>query len=382
MSAFIDERLKGVSGSIPLSSVCNSNCLFCSNHQNPFKIKRIGHLSFEEFRKQVYYMKSTSQNIMDIGVSDVLPGTISEGEAMLNPEFRNMIMYLKKSFGPQVKVKMTTNGGLLDDNMIEFLSAMKPFEVSVSIPSFTKQHWLKMFGSSNEQHYENAIVSFTKMRLAGIEVRATIVPLPALTGFDDLEHTITRLVEEGLPEILVWYPGYTKHTPNKEFVELVEAVSFTELHDFFGKMKMKHDIFIREMVPDSELNSEIIINQQRIRSISEMIYRNHAKKVLWFTSDAAHVKAKKAIEAEMSQFPQVTNLIYPIKNLAYGGNIRCCGLITVQDVLKALEGHLEEGVDLVVFPPNGFLNRLGEDISGESFFVVEDVLKQLPYLFV
>ncbi len=382
ISAFNEEKLKGHGSNIAISSVCNSNCIFCSNYQNPFKVKRVGFISREDFLKQLFYIKYNQPPSDQISLSDVLPGTISEGEALLHPLFPQFISDIRKHLPNSVRITITTNGGLLTQEVIDFLRLNNPIDVLISIPSFSKELWLKMFGVTDEHLYENAVSAFERLKNANINFSASIVPLPELTGWDDLEGTIVRLKEVGIKVITVWYPGYTKHTPNKEFLGLVQSVPFSDLHEFFIRMRKKHNVFIKEMGPFIDKNFFPQNHLKRIDEIFSMAVQNGARKILWSTSVAAYDFVKEEIELVALKHPHVLeNRIIPIKNKMYGGNIASTGLLTVSDILESIAEHKDD-YDLIVLPPHIFLNRMGEDITGESFAKIEETLQNTPYLFV
>jgi len=379
MNAFNEEKLKGRGSNLAISSVCNSNCLFCSNHQNPFRIKRAGFISWEDFEKQLFYIQRY-QNGNYLSLSDVLPGTISEGEALLHPQFREIIEEIRKSLDPNIEIAITTNGGLLTDDMIQFLSRRLPISVSVSIPSFDKSTWLKMFGSSNEDMYSNAISSFEKMIKSGIKTTASVVPLPAIAGWDDLEHTLVTLGELGIKPITIWYPGYTRYTPNEEFLNAVTSVSFNDLHSFFDSMKRKHGLLIKEIAPDANYSSIDYNNYEaRINEIFWQAHQNGASNILWGTSEAAYEYIKQKIEHVSAKYGMFSNTIVPIENKSYGGNIKSTGLLMLSDIVDAMLPYQDQ--DLYVLPPPTFLNRIGEDLMGESVAKLKEFFGGKPYLF-
>lgn len=114
MNAFNEEKLKGKGSNIAISSVCNSNCIFCSNKQNPFETKRVGFISREDFLKQLFYFKNNTMQKV-ISLSDVLPGTISEGEAFLHPEFKQLVLDLRNIL-PDTRITITTNASMITDD--------------------------------------------------------------------------------------------------------------------------------------------------------------------------------------------------------------------------------------------------------------------------
>ena len=361
MNAFNEEKLKGKAANIAISSVCNSNCIFCSNKQNPFETKRVGFISREDFLKQLFYFKEHQQT-RTISLSDVLPGTISEGEAFLHPEFKQLVLDLRNIL-PDTRITITTNASMITDDLASFLGRMNPVQVSISIPSFSKEYWMKSFGITNESFYYNAVSAFEKLFKNRVSVQASIVPLPALVGFDDLENTIKTLNGFGINAISIIYPGYTKYTPNNEFLNYAKSIPFNEIHFFLKEMTKKYHVRFFEFAPDSDFSKIDYQNyDSRIYEIFSNAFNTGVNKIVWGVSKAAYSFIKNKIDNISEQFC-FSNEVVRIDNKTYGGNIGCAGLLMIDDIVEALA---DKEKDLLVIPPPVFLNRLGEDLMGKS----------------
>jgi len=70
----------GAGNQLPISSVCNAKCIFCSNNMNPFPIYREGFRSLKDVKKGIALLDAN--NSVEIRIGDSLPGRISEGEAL------------------------------------------------------------------------------------------------------------------------------------------------------------------------------------------------------------------------------------------------------------------------------------------------------------
>lgn len=353
MDLFTEEKLKGKGNNIAISSVCNCKCLFCSNEQNPFETKRPGFISRENFIKQLYYL--SQKDVRNISLSDVLPGTISEGEAFFHPLFKEFVIMIRETLPAGTIINITTNGGMLTDELIDFLRKHNPVRVSISIPSFNKEYWFKMFGVSNEIYYNNAVGAFRKMGC-----NASIVALPALTGWDDLENTIATLDSYHVGEVKILHPGYTRYTPNNDFLKYATATSTEELHEFTLRMKEKYSISIMEFSSSEANCNNVAVNYDA--RISEIFNQVRGKTVLWCTSKAAHSFIKNKITSIAADY-RFNNIITTVENKAYGGNIRCAGLLTIDDILEETSKY---EFDVAVLPPPYYLNKLGEDLLGKS----------------
>jgi len=103
---------------IEVTSKCNINCQYC---YIPNKLKR--HMSYEEFTRALNFLKSQDCNkIQIIG-----------GEPFYHP---NILTLLKKAADYGFKISIYTNGLLLNENIIDFISSLK-IAINIGIPPFT-----------------------------------------------------------------------------------------------------------------------------------------------------------------------------------------------------------------------------------------------------
>lgn len=77
---------------------------------------------------------------------------------------------------------------------------------------------------------------------------------------------------------------------------------------------------------------------------------------------------KQAAEALTKKYPHVTANVYPVKNEFFGERITVAGLLTGQDILRALKGQVLG--DALLFPCSMFK-------SGETVFLDDITLKEL-----
>lgn len=95
LSKFMYETVAiGATNQLPISSVCNARCMFCSNEMNPFKIHRVGFRPLDDVKKGIALLDPNS--LAEIRPGDSLPGRISEGEALLHPELMAILSLIRE----------------------------------------------------------------------------------------------------------------------------------------------------------------------------------------------------------------------------------------------------------------------------------------------
>ena len=100
---------------LPVTTVCNVRCAFCSHHQNPPEVKAIAipHLDPELVDDLLDYLDGSRKII--IGESTSL---IMEGEPFTHPRFFEILEAIRRKF-PQTLIQITTNGTMLNGTPLE-----------------------------------------------------------------------------------------------------------------------------------------------------------------------------------------------------------------------------------------------------------------------
>jgi len=341
---------------IQITSVCNAKCIFCSNEQNPFDIKRSQFRSIEEIEKIIW---ASGEIRGPIAINESLPGRLSEGEAFLHPQFFEILNIIRRKY--QNPIKITTNGSFLTNDLIKKLSNFNPIEIQISFPSITEKYWTETFNLDNLK-FKNAKAAFSLLKYNNINVFASIVPMPAWVGWDNIEETIKFFSNENIKNILVYAPGYTNYTPQKVIEKLI--YNKEELSSFLNKMSKKYNIsFDWSLDPFDEL----YINYDAILFNMKQSYLSEINKINWLTSKAAFTRFKKIIESFSRKIP-IENNVLQIENLTYGGNIECSGLWTIDDLRKQITTKNEH-----IMLPGNFLDKYGFDLQGEN---INDFFKE------
>ena len=361
----------GSTNQLPISSVCNARCIFCSNEMNPFKIYREGFRPLGDVKRGIALLDAN--NASEIRLGDSLPGRISEGEALLHPELFTILKLIRKK-APKRVIQANTNGTMLTKEFIEKLEEFKPMKFSISYHSDKKEHWCKIFNLSEEK-YMVARNCFHQLLQKQFIIEGVIVPLPALVGYEDLENTIRNLCCY-TKRVLIYAPGYSKLVSN-ELKDMIYA-DYTELSHFFQKMRKRYKIFLDYMSdplkPLGFAPYNFMVNS----------FNSKFKNVLWLFSEAAYTGGKKILEGHI---PHVPNNHYAakVKNKTYGGNINAAGLLMVDDFDKAVALAIKKytakniNIDLLILPRIAF-DRYGDDLIGKNHSILEEKYKLPTWL--
>jgi hypothetical protein len=359
VSKFLYETLaSGYTNQLPIASVCNGHCFFCSNDMNPFPIYREGFRPLEDVKRGIALLDPVSP--VDIRIGDSLPGRISEGEALRHPQVFDILKLVRNKI-PNKVIQANTNATVLTPEFIEKLKPFKPMKLSISYHSDSPEHWCRIFGLG-QNDYQTARKSFFHLAKEQFLVEGVIVPLPSLVGWEDIEKTVNSL-RPFIGHLIVYPPGYSDLAG--EELKKTLAVDYAELSRFFQRLRKVFHLNIQVMSdPLRPLDFHPAAFMQRTAEAKH-------KNVLWLFSEAAFEKASSILE---DQNPFVTNTHHPwlVKNLTYGGNIVCAGLLMVKDfeaaVKKALEelGRRDIRPDLFILPQIAF-DRFGEDLTGVPY---------------
>ncbi len=357
---FFENVSVGYSNQIQITSTCNAKCIFCSNEQNPFDIKRCSFRSLEEIEKVVW---ATNEINGSIRLNESLPGRISEGEAFLHPDLFKILHVIRRKFNNVIRI--TTNGSMLKPDLIKQLKNYLPIEVNISIPSINKEHWKETFNLQDE-HYYNAINSFSIMSGYDIRVTANITPMPAWIGWKELENTF-EFLSKNVQYTTIYAPGYTKDS------KIVDKLKYDkmELSIFLEKMNKKYSLpYDWSLDPRKALYISFDLVTNNIWNAYNIGRRNF----LWLTSVAAKERFEKLLFELCLGIP-INNNVIEVPNNSYGGNIECVGLWMLQDIDDVLN-NINDKPDQI-FIPGGFLDKYGFDLQGDNII---DLLKKYSSL--
>lgn len=191
---------------IPVTSVCNVSCVFCSHQQNPpgIQIYRIRPLVPGQVEEILQFISPEQKIVIGESVTRII-----EGEPFTNPHFIEILTLIRQRF-PHTVVQITSNGALIDTKMARFLGELGQIEINLSLNSSEPQLRQKLM---NDRNPERAVEAPEVLADAGVPYHGSVVAMPHLTGWDDLGQTLNYLSGARAKTIRVFLPGFTKLAP-------------------------------------------------------------------------------------------------------------------------------------------------------------------------
>ncbi|MCJ7612502.1 MAG: radical SAM protein [Candidatus Aminicenantes bacterium] len=357
---------------LPISAVCNSRCLFCSNKLNPFAVATGMFRDVDDIKFQLSLMP-IHQN--PVRMSDSLPGRIAEGEAFLHPRFFDILKLVRRKY-PTNTLCFTTNGSMLDEAFLKELAKFRPIEVTLSLHSTQPGLWARIFGKS-EKEAATAIRSAKLLGAQRMDLQGTIVPLPKMCGWEDITRTYDYLAEAGAKGMIFYWPGWTVRTPP----HVVRDMDWPrdEAMDFAERMRARHKIPLSNF-PDlkSPLRLPLTTILKNTLKGNLVTMCGPFRNVLWLASEAAAGRLEDQVgtQAQAASVPNV-HRVAAVKNRSYGGNIICAGLLMVEDFVAAGHEALERwpDTDLVLVPKIPFDNLYQDLMETPALRIAEELKK-------
>jgi len=290
------------SNQFPVSAVCNSRCLFCSNGLNPFPIARGIFRPIEDIKLQLSLMNSGFRH--PIRMSDSTPGRIAEGEAFLHPEFFRILSLVRRKF-PMNRLCFTTNGTMLDGRFVKELSRFKPVEITLSMHSTRPDLWAMITGKSPSSA-RKAMAALDLMRRHGIDFAGSVVPLPGVCGWEDLERTCETFVSKGAQAMILWWPGHSVCSEPGAVRQMDYPLG--EFLQFAGRMHARHGTPITaypHVSADPAVEVGRIVSATRKGNVRNAL--GPYRQVLWLASEAAHRKIQGLVDGRPATRGRLTS---------------------------------------------------------------------------
>jgi len=189
---------------LPLTSACNVSCMFCSHGQNPAGIEvfAIPPLSLEQAEELMIFLSPKRKIIIGESATRII-----EGEPFCHPDCMEILKMLRDKF-PSTPLQVTTNGTFLTYGVIEKLKKLQPLEINLSLNSSNIEMRRMLMRDSLAQQ---AVESVKHLSRSGIGFHGSIVPLPWVTGWHDIDETISFLEQNGAATVRVFQPGFTHY---------------------------------------------------------------------------------------------------------------------------------------------------------------------------
>lgn len=212
---------------LPLTSRCNVKCVFCSHKQNPpgVEVIEIPPRTMEEIHRAMAFLNPEKKVVIGESATRII-----EGEPFTHPNWKEVLGEIRKQF-PSTPIAITTNGRLLSQDTVEFLSQMQSLELNVSLNSASEKGRLTLM---RDNKAETSIAGLKLLKLWGIKFHGSIVAMPHLIGWDDLYETSVFLDQCGAQTIRVFMPGFSKFAP--EFLTFNHKDLHQRLADFITSL--------------------------------------------------------------------------------------------------------------------------------------------------
>ncbi|WP_066632740.1 DUF512 domain-containing protein [Desulfolucanica intricata] len=420
---------------LPLTSVCNIHCIFCSHRQNPPGVEtfRIGHRTPEEIEETLEFMEPDKPVVIGESVTRIM-----EGEPFTHPHIKQVLKLIRSRF-PAVSIQITTNGTLLSSKMVDFLAGLGDVTINLSLNSAdiaTREMLMK------DTRAKEAVDSAVLLGQAGVSYHGSIVAMPWLTGWADLEATIHYLERSGAKTVRIFLPGYTRlaeerlcfssslwadlrsfvlelrksirvpvtfepHLPGDFRPEVVGIIKdspaeragllagdvvlsvggvsgLTRVQVFKAvlqaaapKLRILRDSREFEVQLDkapgksSGLVMEYDLDPEIIMEMTDAVRKRRARRVLVLTSVLAGNLIKTGIDRFFDEPAEVR--VMSVKSSFFGGSIVAAGLLVVSDFAKALR-ELDGESDWrpdLVLLPGLAFDPRGRDLTGHSYLELE-----------
>ncbi|MDT3701320.1 MAG: DUF512 domain-containing protein [Thermincola sp.] len=191
---------------IPITSVCNVSCVFCSHRQNPpeIQIYRIKPLNPGQVEEILQFISPEQKIVIGESVTRII-----EGEPLTNPHFIEILTLIRRRF-PRTAVQITSNGSLIDNKMARRLADIGQIEINLSLNSSQAGPRQKLMKDKNPIR---AVEAAEVLAEAGVPYHGSVVAMPHLTGWDDLGQTLKYLDGARAKTIRVFLPGFTRLAP-------------------------------------------------------------------------------------------------------------------------------------------------------------------------
>jgi uncharacterized Fe-S cluster-containing radical SAM superfamily protein len=359
---------------LPISSVCNCHCLFCSNDMNPFQIVAGRFRDLEDIKLQLSAMKPGGHPIR---LSDSLPGRISEGEALVHPRLLEILDAVRRKYFYS-PICFTTNGSMLDEAFLKKLAAYRPVEITLATHTLQPALWAKIFRKS-EKHAHTAIAAARVLRGFGMDLAGAMVPMPRLCGWDDIDRTFEHFASAGAKSMILWWPGHSLRTP--ESIVREQACELSEFQEFVERMRDRFHLPM-EILPDMVSPLPVPVKTIVARTLrgNPKTLGGPYRRVVWLSSRAAFARLQPLVDQAAAGAVNRHHVV-AADNLTYRGNIMAAGLLMVEDFIQAGRLALEQWPDTELFlVPALPFDRFRRDLTGAPAYRIAESLGRPVWL--
>lgn len=217
-------------GILPVTSVCNMACQFCSHRNNPtgLDVYRLGHLDLSLIKELLEYLPVDGPVIIGESATRII-----EGDPLAHPQFLKIIEMIRRYF-PEKEIKITTHGSYLNSKIINVLQEKMPVELNISLNCSCPEERVFLMADKKPKQVFSALEI---LAVSSIKFNGSIVAVPHLIGWQALDKTISLLNEYNPETIRVFMPGFTRYSaenirfePNTMYKKMIR---FIEKYDRF-----------------------------------------------------------------------------------------------------------------------------------------------------
>ncbi|PKM82280.1 MAG: DUF512 domain-containing protein [Firmicutes bacterium HGW-Firmicutes-13] len=217
---------------LPVTSRCNLNCVFCSHKQNPpgIKVYRLPERKLSEIKESFKYLSGSRKIIIGESATRII-----EGEPFCYAGINEILKELRLFF-PETPIQITTNGTLLSKDTVKFLKKLEPLELIISLNILNMEKRREFLGDKSARRIREAV---EELSAAGLSFHGSVVAMPHLLGWEELEKTLTFLKEKSAKSLRVFLPGFTGlASPSLNF----DLSLWKELCSFVSRLKKSFEV--------------------------------------------------------------------------------------------------------------------------------------------
>lgn len=406
---------------------CSTNCIFCSHHQNPrdIDVYKTDDITLSELDILLDFVDSSKKIVIGEAAT-----RICEGEPFAHENIIEILQRIRNKYS-QVPIQITTSAVNITEEIIIKLKEISNIHLNISLNSSSEEGRKKLY---NGNSYMNTIEAINKLRRYQIDFTGSIVALPQVVGWEDIESSIRYLTLKGCSLIKVFIPGITKYTKQiniddkdeERLISLIQSIQKTtnvpivyeppcitslkaEVRGIIRsspayKVDIKHGDIIQSVNGNNvktrvDAFEKIYLSKNPILDINrngnnlkiKLKKQDNKSAGIVFEYDINPVvleNINKALKRNNNQKCAIVTSqlgyrilsickaylkdveIYEAQNLYFGGNIKCAGLLTISDIENKLNS-IDEKIDVLLLPEIMF-DYKGKDLLGKQYMELTD----------
>lgn len=421
---------------LPITSACNTKCLFCSHQFNPsdLEVYQLPKLNLSDIKDMIDFLNPNKKIIIGESATRIV-----EGEPFIRKDILEILESVRNSFSEEI-IEITTNGTKLNEYIVKKLKQLDPIELNVSLNSSSDYGRKYLQGDKDPERVLQGIKLLNKHN---IEFHGSIVAMPMTVGYEDIKDTITYLDNNNCKTIRILTPGFAKSSDIKfdinklredlhrfiisiqkdiqapilldppiikELSPVVEGVIKNSLADKAGikpkdiiydidgyKPKTRVDCFnyiyksknptlkIKRKVENQYKNLEIQLKKKSKTSpgfvmlydISILVKENINETIRKNKSKMPVVLVSELGQDIMKillkeELDSQELRIEVVRNDFFGGSIKSAGLLLVEDIIKSIDKVKKDYEPDLIIIPSNSFDYKERDLMGISVYDIEE----------